>query len=276
MKNYDAYVVSDFGKEWASFKQDRLSNIEWLKMANNYFSIFPWSKLPKNPIGADLGCGSGRWAKYVAPKVKHLICLDPSEVAIEVAKVNLIDYSNCTFICSTIDDMPIADISLDFAYSLGVIHHIPDSKSAVKRIVKSLKPGAPFLIYLYYNLDNQNKLIYLIWKASDMLRRLISKLPFRLKSIFTDLISFFVYWPLARFSKLLSYFGINTSKIPLNFYANLSFYTMRTDSLDRFSTRLEKRFSKEDIKKLLEDSGLEDISFSSKPPFWCAVGYKSQ
>ena len=56
--------------------------------------------------------------------------------------------------------MPIADNSLDFAYSLGVIHHIPDSESAVKSVVKSLKPGAPFLIYLYYNLDNQKRIIY--------------------------------------------------------------------------------------------------------------------
>jgi SAM-dependent methyltransferase len=171
--------------------------------------------------------------------------------------------------------MPISDDSLDFAYSLGVIHHIPDSESAVKSVVKSLKPGAPFLIYLYYNLDNQKRIIYFIWKTSDILRKVVSRLPFKIKSILAETIAIIIYWPLARFSKLLSYFGLNSDKIPLNFYANLSFYTMRTDSLDRFSTRLERRFSKEEIQQLLETSGLKNISFSTESPFWCAVGYKA-
>ena len=35
-----------------------------------------------------MGCGSGRWAQFVAPRVKQLICIDPSE-AINVAKKNL-------------------------------------------------------------------------------------------------------------------------------------------------------------------------------------------
>ena len=32
-----------------------------------------------------MGCGSGRWAQFVAPRVKKLFCIDPSE-AINVAK----------------------------------------------------------------------------------------------------------------------------------------------------------------------------------------------
>jgi hypothetical protein len=49
---------------------------------------------------------------------------------------------------------------------------------------------------------------------------------------------------------------------------------MRTDSRDRFGTPLEKRFSKSQIGKMLESAGLEDIEFSDKAPFWCAVGRK--
>ena len=49
---------------------------------------------------------------------------------------------------------------------------------------------------------------------------------------------------------------------------------MRTDSRDRFGTNLEKRFSKSEIKVMLEKSGLYKIKFSEKAPFWCAIGYK--
>ena len=42
-----------------------------------------------NSIGFDMGCGSGRWAKLIANKVKLLNCIDPSAVALEQAKINL-------------------------------------------------------------------------------------------------------------------------------------------------------------------------------------------
>ena len=53
-------------------------------MFENYFSIFPWDTLPPNSVGFDLGCGSGRWARRVAPRVGTLHLIDPSE-AIGVA-----------------------------------------------------------------------------------------------------------------------------------------------------------------------------------------------
>jgi len=48
---------------------------------------------------------------------------------------------------------------------------------------------------------------------------------------------------------------------------------MRNDALDRFGTRLEKRFSKKEIQELMERSGLRDITFSTTS-FWTAVGTK--
>jgi hypothetical protein len=49
---------------------------------------------------------------------------------------------------------------------------------------------------------------------------------------------------------------------------------MRTDALDRFGTRLEKRFTKIQIEEMMLRAGLENINFSNDLPFWCAVGYK--
>jgi hypothetical protein len=49
---------------------------------------------------------------------------------------------------------------------------------------------------------------------------------------------------------------------------------MRTDALDRFGTRLEKRFTRPQVTELLEDAGLERVRVSDAPPYWCAVGFK--
>ena len=54
------------------------------------------------------------------------------------------------------------------------------------------------------------------------------------------------------------------------------FILRQTDSFDRFSTKIEKRFSKEEIIKMMEISGLENISFSNRMPFWVSLGYKKK
>jgi hypothetical protein len=69
--------------------------------------------------------------------------------------------------------------------------------------------------------------------------------------------------------------NINISNFPLSSYKNLSFYTMRTDALDRFGTRLELRFTRDEIKQMMHNAGLENIRFSDSKPFWVAVGFKS-
>jgi hypothetical protein len=63
--------------------------------------------------------------------------------------------------------------------------------------------------------------------------------------------------------------------MPLSWYADKSFYVMRTDAYDRFCTRLEKRFTRAQIEQMLVRAGLEKVSFSDVPPYWCAVGLKS-
>ena len=49
---------------------------------------------------------------------------------------------------------------------------------------------------------------------------------------------------------------------------------MQTDALDRFGTRLEKRYTKKETLTMMETAGLENIKFSESEPYWCAVGYK--
>src|SRR5690606_14689030 len=122
-----------------------------------YFAIFPWDDLPANAEGFDLACGSGRWARVVAPRVRRLHCIDASERALAVAARNLRDVNNCEFDHATVDRIPLADASADFGYSLGVLHHVPEPAAAIRACVRKLKPGAPLLLYLYYALENRPK-----------------------------------------------------------------------------------------------------------------------
>ena len=273
MKNTDKKTIDSFGEEWSRFDQSSLNQSESSIIFNKYFSIFPFDKVSKQSEGFDMGCGTGRWANIIAPSVGRLNCIDPSN-AIFVAKKNLKDHKNIYFYNNSANSSGIKEKSQDFGYSLGVLHHIPNTQAALNACVKLLKPGAPMLVYIYYSFDNRSKYYALIWKCSDYIRRLICFLPSKIKNILTDLIATLVYYPLARFSYLIEKIGIEVSNIPLSFYRNKSFYVMKTDSRDRFGTPLEKRFSKKEIYKMMHISGLENITFSNNEPFWCSIGYK--
>jgi SAM-dependent methyltransferase len=274
--NKDEKTVEGFGDEWERFDQSDLSADEHQQLFNRYFSIFPWDDLPKNASGFDMGCGSGRWAKILAPKVGTLHCIDPSS-ALEVAKRKLVGDSNCVFHAKGVGDDILATGSQDFGVSLGVLHHVPDTKKGIEACTKMLRPGAPFLLYLYYAFDNRPVWFQALWKTSDFLRVIISLLPHRLRYLVTQLIATCVYWPLARLASVFEKVGASESFIdnfPLSSYRKLSFYTMRTDALDRFGTRLEQRFTRLEIQTMMEQAGLERIVFSDESVYWVALGYK--
>lgn len=272
-RNVAAEVVEDFGDEWEAFDQGGMSSEERYAIFNSYFSVFPWKRLSEKAVGFDAGCGSGRWAVVVAQQVGHLHCVDPSS-AIEVARRNLEHLPNCSFHKTTVEEMPFTDNSMDFGYSLGVLHHIPDTRQGLIDCVKKLKVGAPFLVYLYYAFDNRPAWFSWLWRVSDILRCLISKLPFKLKYHLSQVIALIIYFPLSRAAWLFETLGFSVRNWPLSIYRDKSFYTMRTDALDRFGTKLEQRFTRFEMRKMMETAGLIQIKFSECAPFWCAVGIK--
>lgn len=273
--NLDTSTVRSFGDEWLYFDQLSLSPEEANRIFNDYFSFFPWDQLPPNPVGFDMGCGSGRWARLVAPLVGRLHCIDPSE-SLNRAREILVDIPNIEFHKSSVSNCGLAASSQDFGYSLGVLHHVPDTKAAIRSCVELLKPGAPLLLYLYYAFDNRPVWYRFLWQVTNIWRRFICCLPPRPKRVLTDFIAITVYYPLARFASFWEGMGFSVSTIPLSYYRNCSFYTMRTDARDRFGTPLEKRFTKSKIEEMCSDAGLVDIQFSPSAPFWCVIGFRSE
>jgi len=273
--NIDQATVDGFGAEWDAFDQMLLDPIEHKRLFDDYFSVFPFERLPPDAEGFDLGCGSGRWAALMQPLVGTLHCIDPSPKALSVAERRLGTNSNVRFILANTDTIPLADGSQDFGYSLGVLHHIPDTARAMKDCTKKLKPGAPFLVYLYYRFDNRPVWFRQLWRTSEIGRGAISRLPFPLRKAVTSVIGATVYWPLARTAGLLERAGRNVSSFPLSSYRNCGFYTMRTDALDRFGTRLEQRFTRAEITDMMTCAGLTDITFRESEPFWVACGRRA-
>ncbi len=268
-------TVQSFSKEWSRFDQEDVDADELARLFEEYFAIFPWESLPKRARGADIGCGSGRWAQFVARRdVAELHCVDLSEEALQVSRAKLHRYDNVILHHASVDALPFEDNSLDFAYALGVLHHVPDPAAALASSVRALKKGAPFLVYIYYAFDNRPLWFRGLWRGSDIVRRVIANLPSRVKDLCCDALALSIYWPLAQAARSARALGIDVSQWPLSAYRDRSLYTMRTDARDRFGTPLERRFTSRQIEAMLLEAGLTDVRFSSEPPYWCAIGFK--
>ena len=273
--NLDDSTVAGFGRQWQTYDQAGLSPQELAEHFERYFRLFPWATLKAQAHGFDLGCGSGRWARLVAPRVGKLHCIDASADALEVARANLQDFPNCAFHHASVDAIPLPDESMDFGYSLGVLHHVPRPSEALRACVTKLRKGAPFLLYMYYAFDNQPAWYQAIWRASNAVRRLTCRLPSPVKVAVTAGIAAAVYWPLSRAARAAEQLGVPVKSLPLSAYRHTSFYTMKTDALDRFGTPLELRFTQTQIRDMMTNAGLVDVRFQDAPPYWCAVGCRA-
>jgi hypothetical protein len=107
-----------------------------------------------------------------------------------------------------------------------------------------------------------------------MIRKIICRLPLTIKKLVCSIIAIIIYFPLAKFAIILEKLSINIDNIPLSYYKNKSFYIMKNDALDRFGTKLEQRFSRKQIKNMLQNAGFEKIRFSNDTPFWTCISYK--
>lgn len=271
-ENLDQGVIDSFGHEWATFDYGETETTEALNAQfKAYCAPIDLTQFnPKISVAADFGAGSGRWASRLIPFFSLVYALEPSDGASKVLKNKFTDETTIVVLQETVGANSIPLESLDLAMSLGVLHHIPDTSLAIKDVSRRIKPGGMFLCYLYYNLENKPTLYKLIFKGVNMVRKMISRLPQKIKHCVTSAIAALVYWPLAKFSKVINRFGVNTSNIPLHHYADMPFVMLANDALDRFGTSLEQRFSKAEITEMLRLAGFDisTLKFSDVEPFW--------
>ncbi len=272
--NLDAVTVASFGREWKKFNTFTEKDIT--RIGDEYFDVVDEEGFSPETVALDLGCGSGRWSRYLAPKVGFIEAVDPSE-AVVAAQALTGDLDNVRVTRAGVNNLPFADHSFDFIFSLGVLHHLPDTGTALSTATRKLKPGGTFLLYLYYALDNRGPGYKLVFHISNLARRVVSRLPATLKEWVCDAIALVFYVPLAGFARMVRIvLGKKLfEKVPLHYYADKSLWVMRNDALDRFGTPLEHRFTREAISDMMKNAGLHDVKFSEAAPYWHAVGRKT-
>lgn len=270
--NIDAATVEAFGQEWERFGQFEAAEIE--AIGNEYFDLFAETDWAHISTALDVGCGSGRWSRYLATRVSHVEAIDPSE-AWMIAQENCSDLEHVRVTKASATAIPFPDASFDLVICLGVLHHIPDTRQALKQVCKAVKPGGRLLLYLYYNLEQRSGFTKAILAVVNGLRRGISRLPRGPRNATCDILAVLIYWPLVTAARLGARLGLSVARWPLSYYCNKSWHVIRNDARDRFGTPLEQRFSRAEIAEMLKDAGMQAPVFSENAPFWHCTSQKT-
>jgi SAM-dependent methyltransferase len=271
--NIDNDVVKSFGEEWLKFQyfSDEMIAI----CAKEYFDVVSDGIINKDSYVLDIGCGTGRWTKYLTSRVNFIEAVDPSN-SIFAADNLLGNIKNVRLTKAGIESLPFNDETFDFVMCIGVLHHTPDPQKALHDCLKKLKKGGYFYCYLYHNLESKNWFSKALFWSGELVRKLVCKLPMPAKAFACDILAVVVYMPFILCVRLLIVLGFKKTalKMPLAAYHNKSFFIIRNDSLDKFGTKLEHRYSRQEIETMMSQAGLQNIIVSEGIPYYHAIGKK--
>lgn len=95
----------------------------------------------------EFGCGTGSTAIAHAPHVEQIRASDVSPKMIEIAreKAAAAGVDNVSFEVAALDDLDVADGSIDAVLGLSILHLLSDRDAAIATVKRMLKPGGVFV-----------------------------------------------------------------------------------------------------------------------------------
>jgi SAM-dependent methyltransferase len=173
----DRYVKT-FSFEWNVFYDvqiDILNNTDESEETFKYKTGFKEEDV-KGKLFLDAGVGSGRFAEIVSRWKGEVVGFDLS-YAVDAAFKNIGERPNVHIVQADIFNPPFKKEVFDHIYSIGVLHHTPDTKKAFESLVPLLKKKGAFAVFIY---EKTNYHIF-----SDIWRKITKRLPLRVVYIIT-------------------------------------------------------------------------------------------
>ena len=119
----------------------------------------------------DAGCGLGGFAEYARRwGARVVVGVDLSE-AIDAAHDRL--DGRVELVQGDIYRLPLAPAAFDVAYSIGVLHHLPDPESGFRSVAAAVRPGGLVFAWVYGRENNG----WIVYGLDPLRKHLFSRLP---------------------------------------------------------------------------------------------------
>jgi SAM-dependent methyltransferase/uncharacterized protein YbaR (Trm112 family) len=177
-------TAANFGAQWLAF--DHLEQHHEKQFLDWIAPITP--DFVRGKVVLEGGCGKGRHTRLVGQwGARQIIGVDFSQ-AVEVAFRHTRDLPNVHIIQADIYKLPLKQ-TFDYAFSVGVLHHLPDPQAGFTALVSRLKAGGTISTWVYGRENNS----WIIKFVNPLRIYLTSKLPPRVLYYLSYLPSGFLY-----------------------------------------------------------------------------------
>jgi len=143
-------TAANFGWQWTHFVQEDSRYAEqylgWLQPVTAEFF--------RDKVILEGGCGKGRHTRLAAGwGAKEIIGIDLSS-AVETAYASTRDLPNAHVVQADIYNLPFPR-TFDYAFSIGVLHHLPDPKGGFESLASKVKSGGHISAWVYGAENNE-------------------------------------------------------------------------------------------------------------------------
>lgn len=266
-----AATATNFGWQWQHFTQSD----------NKYEQQFLGWIAPVKPdffkdrVVLEGGCGKGRHTQLVAKwGARDVIGIDLS-VAVETAFAATRDLPNAHIVQADIYNLPFAGV-FDYAFSVGVLHHLPDPRGGFKSLASKVKPGGHLSAWVYGAENNEWITRFVNPVREGLTSRLNPRLLLQLSKIPTALLfvaTKTVYGPLNRSPKgaaIARYLFYNDY---LKAFSGFGWREQHTIVFDHLVAPTAFYISREDFVDWWREIGAGDLEITwHNSNSWCGFG----
>jgi ubiquinone/menaquinone biosynthesis C-methylase UbiE len=242
-----------FAYEWEHFGQLRP---EWERNFREYLRPHE-PKTLRGRLVLDVGAGSGRHSYEAHRLGARVVAVDVGD-AIHVARRNL--PAEVVTVQADAEELPFEDAIFDLVMAIGVLHHLPDPRRALKSLARLVRPGGYVHIYVYWIPSSgwHRSLLRLV----TTVRRGTTRMPRPLLRAVSYPIAAALFGMFVlpyRITRRVPRLERIASGLPLKAYADYPFAVCVNDQFDRFSAPIEWRFAPDEVRAMLEDAGFRDV-----------------